>query len=63
MVFGVIVGLMKKLRKGIKSPRLCSDFSERRVRQKPVQMDFFEGEFFYHERRLLYVQETQDGTK
>lgn len=53
------MGLMKKLRlKGAKPPNCCSTGC--RVRQKPIQLDFFEGDFFYHETRMLYVSPKKD---
>lgn len=58
------MGLMKKLfMRGVKPRKLrtvCPCQSGCRVRQKPVQMDLFEGNWFYHERKLLYVSQTED---
>lgn len=59
------MGLMKKLHlRGWKPPRIrtvCPSLAERRVRQKPVQLDMFEGNWFYHEKRLLYVVSSQEN--
>lgn len=56
------MSFMKTRLKGWKTPRICSSMLERRVRQKPVQLDLFAKDFYYHEGRMLYVvQETQDG--
>ena len=52
------MGLMKKLKmQGIKSPKYSTD---RLVRRTVVQLDLFEGSWFYHERELLYVPEKEN---
>lgn len=52
---GVLGVGMKKRLVGWKTPRFCSSMLERRVRQKPVQLDLFGlNDFYYYEGRMFY---------
>ena len=52
------MGVMKKRwLQGMKSPRYSVD---RLVRPKVVQLDLFEGCWFYHDREMFYVSQEED---